>query len=858
MTENTINTMNTINTTNIKIKTIPLYNLKDRNIENVPLDDAVNRVYYFTNRIPTEDEIKKFGIDDTVANIKKTLSMIDNYIPLYDVRTNHVYLIQKRNVYKRVVNHDYRFPDESIYNTVAKLQKKQFKKLAKYPELKNDPLFMRSYKRMREMILFMGQFDPIVAYDTYLNVFYKYSPEIGDNTFTCVRRSFIPHKGHLKPYYTKDEALKLSLNIGIIAIDDDKSYVDYKDRLTNDDFSDICSYIQIYDVSSEILIQHQNYIVENDLVGLVQYYTLQGSYFMNQYLRGMTKYEYRNSYLEENIAKIWRLVLDAPPFDNNYILYRFIGTDEFLKGVKIGDIYKDAGFMSTTRDPFYRNDLYKFGFILIKIKIPKHVKGVGLCLETLSHFPVEEEIILPPLTKLRLVAKDANCEYYHPDEIFVSDVKSRYEFEWVGNTDVTFPKRPELPKELATQTIDFLEIKNVKTMSLKDKINFIMKTYFDPMNRILCKIGDNTFYVVGEWYDSTGAYFDMYSLKISDGFSLYTIYKGYILFMIEIGDDNGQSFIKVNYYTKYSRHNRHELLGDDNFIKFISSIAYYFDIPNVVIYADYMSCDPIKVQSQSQKQLQSRVRKQSKSRIRKQSKSYLESNANLHLHMKKENEVKMIGGQKKQRTYIKATNNTINTTKNTNNDTNNDKKIDTLNNDKSNVVVDNDIDDLVESEVFTGGSYCFDFYQYFKYNKKRYYNNGILNADLQPMFSYHDLDVLKFTKPTTILRLNDRDEIYQFYKMNYILENSPEKDNLADFYIWMIEHKCYLMDIFIHKMDRFFRNENPFKKAMYVLDAMGYLYNHNYVRTYNRSIKMVIDEEHQLLDIPKNEYRIRR
>ena len=29
------------------------------------------------------------------------------------------------------------------------------------------------------------------------------------------------------------------------------------------------------------------------------------------------------------------------------------------------------------------------------------------------------------------------------------------------------------------------------------------------MNRILCKIGDKTFYVVGEWYDSTGVYAEM-------------------------------------------------------------------------------------------------------------------------------------------------------------------------------------------------------------------------------------------------------------------------------------------------------------------------------------------------------------
>ena len=35
---------------------------------------------------------------------------------------------------------------------------------------------------------------------------------IGNKTYTCIRRLFIP-QGHLKPYYTKDEVLKLSMNM---------------------------------------------------------------------------------------------------------------------------------------------------------------------------------------------------------------------------------------------------------------------------------------------------------------------------------------------------------------------------------------------------------------------------------------------------------------------------------------------------------------------------------------------------------------------------------------------------------------------------------------------------------------------
>ena len=541
------------------------------------------------------------------------------------------------------------------------------------------------------------------------------------------------------------------------------------------------------------------------MVGLVQYYTLQGSYFMNQYLRKLTKYEYRNDYLEDNIEKMWRLVLDAPAFDLDYILYRFVSTDDYLKHLGIGDIYQDQGFTSTTRDPFYRNDLYKFGFILIKIKIPKKIKGVGLCLETLSHFPAEEEIILPPMTKLKLIAKDYDIDYYHPDESFVSDIKTRYEFEWVGNIDIVFPSRPTLLESNPhhTKLINFLNIKTIKSMSIREKIDFIMKTYFDPMNRIKCQIGDNIFYVVGEWYDSTGAYFDMYSIKTSEGFSLYSIYDGYILFMIEIDDTDGVSQIRVNYYTKYSRLNRQKIMGDDNFIKFISSVAHYFDVADVVIYADYMSCDKIR-------------------------------------------DIKIGGAPKKQRTYMSTPTSTPNQFRNKFKNTETDD-------------LTNDNDDTEKLDTFTGGSYCLDFYQYIKYGQKRYVQNESI-VELQPIFSYYDLDTLRSTKPTTILKKGDRDELFQIYLKNYLIETKPDQDNLADFYVWMIENKCYLMDIFVHKMDRLYKGKNnPFKHDMYVLDAMANLYNRNYVQTYNRFIKLNINsDEHQLLDIPKNEYRIRR
>jgi len=808
-----------------KNKFVYLFNINSNKLEKIDTNNALLELYYLNYRLPKDTELKKNNIKLTESDIKKIISSDDTQIPLYDAFTSNIYIIQKRNVYTRVIEHDYRFPDKLIIDSIKKSRDKKLKKIEKNPKLKDDKVFLRQIRKTELMIEFMEQLDMKTLYDTYLNIFYKYAPELSNATFTCIRRSFLPHKNHLKPYYSRDEIIKLGMNMEVITLPNDTKYIDYKDSLTDKDYDTICKKIQENDISSEVLIAHQNYIIKNNMVGLVQYYTIQGSYFMNQYMRGMTKYEYRNDYLEDNILKMWKLVLNAPPFDKDYILYRFVSNDSYLSHLKIGDIFIEKGFTSTTRDPFYRTDLYKFGFVLIKIRIPKNTVGVGLSLELLSHFAHEEEIILPPMSHIKLVSRDNTCEYYHPDEDFSSKVKTRYEFEWIKNGKIEFPKRTEYIEK--TKTIDFLKIDKIKTMTIKEKIDYLVKRHFDPMNRIKCKIGDNIFYVVAEWYDSSGPYSEMYAFKTSSGFSLYSIYEGYILFMLEIGEINGENQIRINYFTKYSQLNRQKIMGDDNFIHFISSVAYYFDIPNIIIYSDYMSCDKFNVNNGNV--LNDKIKSK-------------ESDSN-DITEKKKNIMSRSLKNKNQRNYSK--NDVIEGVYVQ------ESKIENKQTDKLITVIEYD-----DEDILSGGSFNLDYYNYIKHNTKRYQDTSLHSAELQPLFSYQDLDTLKNTDIMKILRKEDRDEIYQIYVKNYKLENKT--DNLADFYIWMIENKCYLMDIFIKKMDRIFKQNNPFKKGMYLLDAMAYLYNRGYVNTYNRFIKLKIDDEHQILTLPKNDYRIIR
>ena len=151
-----------------------------------------------------------------------------------------------------------------------------------------------------------------------------------------------------------------------------------------------------------------------------------------------------------------------------------------------------------------------------------------------------------------------------------------------------------------------------------------------------------------------------------------------------------------------------------------------------------------------------------------------------------------------------------------------------------------------------------------KKGEKRYESTDTLFVELQPMFSYHELDRLKKTNPMKILDKRDRDEIFQIYEKNYKFAIETDKrfkygDNLGDFYLWMVENKCYLMDTLVDKFDRLYQKKiNPFRKGIYTLDAMTYLYNRGYIRVYDRSLKIIRDEEHYIATLPKNGYRIRR
>ncbi|AYV81210.1 MAG: ADP-ribosyltransferase exoenzyme domain protein [Harvfovirus sp.] len=768
--------------------TIILYYNLDELLKIVPSQEAIDKLYYLEARVPKYNQVteymekhpnneitsffEKHSIKKGIALIKRNISKLDDKIPLYDIYSQNLYLITKFNVYNRVVYQHYRFPTKTfidrLRNAVRILEVNQT----------TDPLEQRKRRKLLLMVSFLRSFNIDVLQNTYIKVFYFYANEVGKNITTCKRPSFLPHFTHITPYYSRNEVINLALNMG--AKLEDKYY-------EKDDLDKLCSIISINDISAETLLKHQRYIIDENKLGLVQYYTLQGSYFMNQYLRNLTTYDYQNDLLENIIREMWELLNGAPAFDKGYTVYRFVSDDSYLKHLNIGDTYTEPGFISTTRDPFYQSDLYKFGFILIKINIPKDVRGVAMCIETVSHFPDEQEIILGPLSILKLDKKDKNISYYHTDENFRAQIKTRYEFTFLGKRGgVKFSGRKVGDLKAEHKTIDFLSIVgDSNSVTLEEKIQFFVCKYLNPMFQFKTVIGGKEFTIICERYDSTGAYKKFYAVVSMNGFCIYAMHNNYILFMCELAQsEKGDRVMYVNYYVKYSALDREKIMGTDNFIKFISSVAFYFAIGRVVILADYVPCD-------------------------------LE-------------EVILRGGVVQRGLVGKIYQ---------------PKEVDKFKKDISSA--------SINSRQYLGGSYCVDFYKYLKYGEKKY-KDGILNIELRPKFMYDQLDLLRDVDHLKILKKDDQDELYQIYDKVY-----KNARNIADYYLWIAENKCYLMDVLVAKMERFFHVDNPFENDWYVLDPVTFLYNRRYVQTFPAFVvdggPLMLKDSKNIM--PKNEYR---
>ena len=151
------------------------------------------------------------------------------------------------------------------------------------------------------------------------------------------------------------------------------------------------------------------------------------------------------------------------------------------------------------------------------------------------------------------------------------------------------------------------------------------------------------------------------------------------------------------------------------------------------------------------------------------------------------------------------------------------------------------------------GNFCYDFYRYLKNNEKRFYIENIKSIEISPLFNYYDLDYLKSLDINKVLEKTD-DELYQIYIKEYKLLYPTAK--VSSYFIWILENKCYLIETLIHKLNKIYKNFNPFKRDIYILNSKIFLYNNNLIKIYG-SISIDYDiKERKNYFIPMNEYRI--
>jgi len=577
------------NSNNSLNETYKLLDKSTNKIIKIPYNKVIKLLYKDKVCIPPNLSKKE------KEELKVKLSQNNYWTPLYDIYTDNLYIFKKEEIYDNVFKKYYRFPTIKFIKQIKekKSKKEQILKSKDKTITELKLLIIKDQiKRYKLMLKFLDNFDPNTLLRTYIDTLYNVN-ELGRLITLCRKPSFTPLLSDIIPYYTKAEIQQMALNLNLIKNTND---------LPNEEYRKLCSEVSKHDIDNKNLISHHNYIVKNKEIGLIQYYSINGFNTLNYYLRFMNVY---NKHLFKICESLYNLIVNAPKIDKDYYLYRFITDDDFISHLNVGDIFTEKGFLSTTRNPFYSQDNLVFGWNLLKIKVNKNVSM--LCIESVSNFHSEEEVIFAPNTRLKLISKDNKQIYYHPDTKIKNSIQNIYEFEVIDTLPFKNDKK-ELKEEIIynqvidnnnealINEIDFLKLdnENIKnSYTIQDKINIFMSKYTNLFNQFYTKLGKKRILINIETYNSSSIYRKYYKLRITNGITFYCIENNHQLFNIEFADDK----LYVNYGSKYNTYIQNENIDDFDLLTLIAKISYYFNIFTVYVYCNYYSCDYLMTNS---------------------------------------------------------------------------------------------------------------------------------------------------------------------------------------------------------------------------------------------------------------------
>jgi len=551
-----------------------LLNIKN-NLLDIKNSDILYNIYYNLAELPKVEQLKKYHKDiknpkEYIDELRIEISKIDNFIPLYSVFSKNIYLVKPEEVYSKIINNYNRPLTEDLYKYLKNIKT-------------NDKILQ---EKIQKNINFMNNFDLLILEQTYIKTFYYQSNQIGRNMTLCIKPSFIPFI-NINPYYQRDELINLALNLKLIKNDD--TFYD-KEKINN-----LCLKISNQDIDSDTLLNHYLFIQMNNLKYYIKYYSFMGSYQMNYYIRNKS---IKDSFIENNINQFYKIISKSPAFNNDYYVYRLIGKDDYLNELKIGDLYEDNSFMSTSRNPFYNPKTNAFGLILLKIKLPKNIEGVGLCVENYSLFPEEYEIILNP-SRLKLISKEegnptsgSEIVYYHIDKKAQKSIKRKYEFEYIEPIKLDLDKiTKKYEPEINIPILDLYNLK-IDGVSIDEKM-ISFKNLCPTINtskRFYILISEKKFLITLNTMNDKRIYEKFFYLQkkkySSDDIidELYLTYQdeksGEILLFIEIKD-----VISVNYLQKFTGCNQE--FNDNDLLIFIGGLSKCFQLYSCIIHPTF-------------------------------------------------------------------------------------------------------------------------------------------------------------------------------------------------------------------------------------------------------------------------------
>jgi hypothetical protein len=494
---------------------------------------------------------------------KKKLSQYKELIPMFDIYTKNIYPIKKENLHYRLMESHYRFVNSEIYDWIKLL----------YEKNKTDSELKEKYNRSLKIL---SNYNIDILEETSYKTFYEFSPAFGLSISICKRNSFNPYMKNIKPYYTKLELIKLGQNMNILNINSIKN---------KEEHYKVCKLVSSNDISFDEIFTHTKEIVEAKMISWITYYSLTGSFLYNFILRNKDKIK-TTPFINEGLLKIANFMKTTSGLKNNYYMYRFVWNDDFLKKYNIGDIFIDEGFVSTTRDPFYSPAIEgKFGIILIKINLPKDVKGIGLFIENFSLFPSEQEFLLLPRSKFKIIAKDDKFKYYHINKQFENIIHKKYELEFISNDTLNINKMI-ISKEY--KTIDNLE----DYVARGENRYYMIKNFVEEYLTLKVNFKNITYIFQCSWFDSSdkSSYKKIYFNKTDSGM-LFSIYNnGYPYLNIEFGNK-----MCVNYLNKIYYYNDEQQSLTPELIDLICEFGRIFNYPNIIIFHEYKNFSEFKL-----------------------------------------------------------------------------------------------------------------------------------------------------------------------------------------------------------------------------------------------------------------------